>query len=108
MDELFQDKYRIPSPRLAPHDYGGTGEYFITICVDGRRPVFGELVKGSVRLNALGEVAKNFWSGIPQHYPNMSVDEFIIMPDHMHGIISLNQIVDAPRRLANTGPRDGG
>lgn len=108
MDELFNNKYRVPSARLTRHDYAGTGDYFITICVNLRLPAFGNLNPPIMNLNPLGQIAHQFWSEIPLHYPNMSVDEFVIMPDHMHGLISLNQIVDTPRRLENLASQGTG
>ena len=97
MTEKYKNKYRVPSARLDSYDYASPGDYFITICVDNHRSVFGELTAGTMRLNALGAIASKFWAEIPLHYPNMSVDEYIIMPDHMHGLLSLDHLVDDPR-----------
>ncbi|MBK7129110.1 MAG: hypothetical protein IPM74_03915 [Crocinitomicaceae bacterium] len=83
-------KYKIESTRLCGFDYTSAGSYFITICTKNRIPFFGQIVEGKMVLSEIGELAKTFWQEIPQHFPNAQLNEFIIMPDHMHGIICLS------------------
>ena len=71
------------------HDYAGGGSYFVTLCVADRRPLFGTVVNGRMSLNATGRAAAACWREIPAHFHMASLDEWIIMPDHVHGIIRI-------------------
>src|SRR4030043_2098428 len=73
--------------RLNGFDYSFPGHYFITICTQGRIPMFGDVVDYEMKLNQLGEIAHNFWLEIPKHFDNCELDEFIVMPNHIHGIL---------------------
>jgi REP element-mobilizing transposase RayT len=66
--------------------------YFITICVKNRDSVFGEIVDCRMNLNETGKIAGEFWLCIPEHFPNVELHEYIIMPNHIHGIIELLHI----------------
>ncbi|MFZ2189428.1 MAG: hypothetical protein WA057_02085 [Candidatus Magasanikiibacteriota bacterium] len=91
MGELFfKNKYRIPSSRLDGYDYSQNGNYFITICVHEKQHYFGEVVNGKMKLSPLGLVAQKCWQEIPGHFHHVCLDEFIIMPNHVHGIININ------------------
>lgn len=78
------------SIRLAGFDYADERAYFVTICAYGRERVFGEVVGEAVHLSAIGEMARDCWLLIPTHFPFVELDAFVIMPDHIHGIIILN------------------
>ena len=78
------------SIRLRGHDYAGRGVYFLTICVANNRPLFGTVVNGRMALNDAGRIAARCWREIPSHFPHATLDEWIIMPDHVHGIIRLD------------------
>ena len=84
---LYNDRYRIETTRLKGWDYSANGYYFVTICTRNRECLFGDVVDGEMRLSAIGEVVQNSWQGIPEHFPNARLDEFVIMPNHIHGII---------------------
>lgn len=73
--------------RLREYDYRQNGAYAITICVFQRRCAFGRIHNGEVHLNAFGCIAHDRWLAIPQHHPQVTIDEFIIMPNHIHGIL---------------------
>ncbi|MFM5987826.1 MAG: transposase [Sphaerospermopsis kisseleviana] len=75
------------SIRLKGYDYSQIGAYFVTICTHQRNCLFGEIVDGEMKLNTNGEVAKGCWLSIPRHFQNVELDEFVIMPNHVHGII---------------------
>ena len=77
------------SIRLKDYDYSMSGLYFITICCNDRMCIFGEIINGDITLNNLGNSAKECWLEIPDHFPNAILHEFIIMPNHVHGIIEL-------------------
>jgi hypothetical protein len=78
--------------RLKQHDYTSGCSYFITICTHNRSHLFGEIVDGSAVLNDTGKKAHQCWLQIPNHFPNAKIDNFIIMPNHIHGIIHMQQI----------------
>ena len=82
--------YGLGSKRLPRHDYSQPGAYFITICAADRRCIFGEVADGEIRLNKNGLIVAEQWARLPSHYPDASLDEFVIMPNHVHGIICLS------------------
>jgi hypothetical protein len=84
---LFRNKYRIESARLKGYDYSSPGEYFVTVCTDHHVNWFGTVIDGVVKYNDVGAIAQKMWMEIPNHYENVRLDEFIIMPNHVHGII---------------------
>ena len=86
---LFKNKYRIESARLKGWDYRAPGYYFVTIVTKGRIPYFGKVEGHDVRLSAIGEIAAQCWAENPQHHTGIELDEWIIMPNHAHGIIIL-------------------
>jgi len=77
------------SIRLRGHDYASGGVYFVTICTANNRPLFGTVVNGRMALNDAGRIAARCWHEIPSHFPHATLDEWIIMPDHVHGIVVL-------------------
>ena len=108
----FKDKYRIPSNRLQGYDYGMNGCYYVTICTKNREPYFGKIVNddnivemplmaslqmalpqmaplqmASLQKTTIGEIAEKFWLDIPNHFPFVVLDEFVVMPNHIHGIL---------------------
>ena len=89
------------SIRLKGYDYSQAGLYFVTICCDDRKHRFGKIDVGAgltpaqMKLNEFGMVAYNEWAKLRERFPNFELDVFQIMPNHMHGIIVLNDIVVA-------------
>ena len=75
------------SIRLKGYDYSQAGAYFVTICTKDRISLFGEINDGEMILNDAGIIAEQCWKDIPVHFPNVLLDEWIIMPNHIHGII---------------------
>ena len=94
MTEKFQNKYRIKSTRLQNWDYGSNAVYFVTICSQDREHYFGEITNGIMQLSEIGYLANKYWSEIPEHFPFVELDEFVIMPNHVHGIIVINKPVE--------------
>src|SRR5450759_489286 len=82
--------------RLPSYDYSQPGAYFVTICAAKRKPLFGSIVDGDMRYTPGGEIVRDKWAANDDHYPGLSVDEFIVMPNHLHGILMLS---DQPDRL---------
>ncbi|HLO84847.1 MAG TPA: hypothetical protein VK203_07520 [Nostocaceae cyanobacterium] len=70
------------------------GAYFITICTKARQCLFGNVVNGEIKLNYLGQIAFNCWQEIPEHFPHIELDVFIVMPNHLHGILLITEIVE--------------
>jgi hypothetical protein len=82
-------KHTRKSIRMPKYDYVSPGDYFITICTQNRANVFGNIANGAMVLNEWGMIAEKCWRGITEHYPNTSLHEFVIMPDHIHGIMEI-------------------
>ncbi len=83
------EKHHRRSIRLRDYDYSQSGAYFVTICSWSRECLFGDVVNGEMRLNESGEMVIRTWEDLPNHYGNVTLDEFIIMPNHVHGIVIL-------------------
>ena len=73
--------------RLPDYDYSQAGAYFVTICTKQRFPIFGRILKDEVQLNKNGQIISRCWSSIAEKYKNVRTDQFIIMPNHFHGIL---------------------
>lgn len=89
----FRNKYRIKSTRLKHYDYSTDGAYYVTICTLNRINYFGNIINSEMQLSKIGEMAKFYWEEIPKYYPYVTLDKFIIMPNHIHGIIIINKPV---------------
>jgi len=94
MNDKFLNKYRIPSARLQNWDYGWNGIYFITICTEGRDNYFGEITDGIMELSEIGIFAQQNWHKIADHFPFVFLDSFVVMPNHIHGILILDKHED--------------
>lgn len=81
--------HRRRSIRLKEYDYANVGAYFVTICVFQRECLFGDVVDGEIRLNECGMIVQDAWDDLPKHYSNVELDQFVIMPNHVHGILVL-------------------
>ena len=88
---LFKNKYRIESARLQNWDYGWNGKYFVTIVTKNHKHYFGKIDNAIMILNEFGKIAKKCWCEIPEHFPFVILDEYQIMPNHVHGIIEINK-----------------
>jgi len=73
--------------RLRGYNYSHAGAYFVTICTKNRECLFGRIVDEEMRLTMGGRIADKCWRNIPSHYPHVILDEFVIMPNHVHGVI---------------------
>jgi len=88
---LYQNKYRVESTRLKNYDYSSNGVYCITICTQNRECHFGHIRDYQMRLSISGNIAVKYWEEIPKHFQFISLDEFVVMPNHIHGIIIIDQ-----------------
>ncbi len=77
------------SIRLPGFDYSQEGSYFVTIVTKDREPLFGEIIDDEMRLNEIGKIVEFTWNDLIHHNPDIGLDEFVIMPNHIHGIIHI-------------------
>lgn len=102
----FRNTYRIPPARLAGWDYGQNGSYFITICTKNRKCWFGDVVEGRMILSEFGKIADQCWMDIPDHFPFVRLDVYVVMPNHIHGIVIIDKSIkynDDDRNLNHDG-----
>jgi putative transposase len=99
--EKFRNKYRIPSARLQNWDYGSNAPYFITICTANRENFFGDIEKKMI-LSEIGKIAHHYWYEIPNHFPFVKLGEFVVMPNHVHGIIIIDKSMPDPENSVET------
>ncbi|MBO0778599.1 MAG: hypothetical protein J2P37_07190 [Ktedonobacteraceae bacterium] len=93
---------------LPHHDYRQPGMYFITLCTLHRQPMFGRIADGNMHLNQVGTLAQAIWTSLPQRFTGVTLDTFIFMPNHMHGIIVITKPpvrIIQPPNLANIPDR---
>jgi REP element-mobilizing transposase RayT len=97
------EKPRRRSIRLREYDYTQVGAYFITVVACGRTALFGRITGGETRLNEFGRIVERSWADLPEHYFGVQCDAFVVMPNHIHGIIVLGEpIVGAGFKPAPT------
>ncbi len=89
--DKFKNRYRIATARAQWWNYGWNGAYFITICTKNRLHFFGEINNGTMVLSNLGVIANVLWHQIPNHNPVVELGDFVVMPNHIHGILKLNK-----------------
>ncbi|MFA6039821.1 MAG: transposase [Candidatus Peribacteraceae bacterium] len=94
---LFAGRYRNDSARCAPWDYSSTGAYFVTINTKDRIPWFGTVRNGIMGLSDVGSIVSEEWMKTPTIRPYVILDEWVVMPDHIHGIIVLHRRPDGER-----------
>jgi REP element-mobilizing transposase RayT len=83
------NKHHRRSIRLKEYDYAKTGAYFVTICTWQRQGFLGEVVNGEMQLSHYGDITQFYWHNLLNHHPHLELDEFVIMPNHLHGILVL-------------------
>jgi len=86
--QIFSMKHRKPN-RLRNYDYSQNGMYFVTICTKGKKCFFGKVVNSKMELNIIGKITRKYLIDIPKHRTEVTIDEFIIMPNHIHLIVEL-------------------
>ncbi|TSC52107.1 MAG: transposase [Parcubacteria group bacterium LiPW_72] len=84
------NKFRAESVRLQEYDYSMEGAYFVTICTKNKKMSLGYIVRGQFRNTPQSKIIQKCWLDLPKHYPNCVLDEFVIMPNHVHSIIIIN------------------
>ena len=96
MYPLFRNRQRYNSLRYAGRDYSLPGKYFVTICTAGTKEWFGEVKISKMYLSEIGHIASRMWYEIPVHFPFIGLDAFVVMPNHLHGIIVINRFIGTP------------
>jgi REP element-mobilizing transposase RayT len=111
LEERYKNKHHISSSRLTGWDYGSHGLYFVTICTKDRIRYFGEIVETCIedqyssflQNTDIGLIAQSYWLQIPEYYSFIKLDDFIIMPDHIHAIL----FIDKPGKTTWEGNKFG-
>jgi putative transposase len=83
------------SIRVKGFDYTTPGAYFVTVCVQNRACILGEVVDGAVQLSTPGLVAESWWCSVSNTFPSVEIDAYVIMPNHLHGILRFGSVDDA-------------
>ncbi|MEW6687027.1 MAG: transposase [Candidatus Edwardsbacteria bacterium] len=98
---LYKNKYRVQSTRLRDWDYTTSAYYYVTICTKDRKCTLGEFVNGRMRLSNIGKIAEEYLRRISEHFPHAKFDEYVVMPNHVHEIIIIeNDIVETCDRVS--------
>ena len=103
-------KHHRHSIRLKGYDYSQAGAYFLTLLVKNRECLLGEIINGQFQPNDFGRVIETFWDELPRRYPEIELDAFVVMPNHVHGIIvivgplSVRAIHELPLQLSQEPP----
>lgn len=108
MTDLYQNKYRIASIRLSYWDYRSNGVYFVTICTKNKKHYFGSInAQDQPVLTPAGDIAYRVWEEIPAHFPFVRLGPFVIMPNHVHGLILIQHTVEPEGNPEQVSPRKG-
>jgi len=104
----YKNKYRIASARWATWDYSSNAAYFITICTANRAHDFGQIQNGEMKLTPLGKSAQECWHEIPAHFPFVELGQFVVMPNHAHGVVIIAKMVETQNFASVRGPNKFG
>jgi REP element-mobilizing transposase RayT len=98
------DLYHRRSIRLPAHDYSGNGPYFVTICTIGRQSLFGTVKDGAMGMNELGWIAWEEWEKSAEIRKEIEIGPFVVMPNHLHGIVTINQDANSSTSIGGRKP----
>ncbi|WP_169239716.1 transposase [Candidatus Roseilinea sp. NK_OTU-006] len=101
-------KHHRRSIRLKGYDYSQAGAYFVNIVTQARACLFGDVVAGEMRLNDFGQVVHGVWNNLPNHYAGVELDAFVVMPNHVHGIVVIVGAGFKPAPTTTTAPTQHG
>jgi REP element-mobilizing transposase RayT len=91
MSNFIKGKYRSDTIRLQKWDYNWNASYFITICTENRAHFFGEIINKKIHLSEVGQIAQQIWLEIPKQFDYVKLEAFIVMPNHIHGIVHVSK-----------------
>jgi REP element-mobilizing transposase RayT len=100
---LFENKYRIETTRLKNWDYSSNGYYYITICTKNRECLFGNIAGEKMQLSTIGEIVLQCWNDSFVMRKELSCDQFVIMPNHIHGIVIIEKLVETHGNASGHG-----
>jgi putative transposase len=107
MTRYNPQRHHRRSVRLRGYDYSQPGAYFVTINVRDGECVLGDVVEGQVQLTAWGDIARGFWAQVPARFPHVSIDELVVMPNHVHAVIMIHESVQEGAMTAPVQVGDG-
>jgi len=90
--------------RLGGYDYGEAGFYFITICTQGRVQWLGRVVEGEMHVGAAGSIVQAEWDALPRRFPGLELDQFVVMPNHVHGVVRMCDKVEYHNQSRRANP----
>ena len=96
------DKHHRSSIRLKGYDYSQAGAYFVIVCTEGRQCLFGDVIDERMKLNEAGRMVQQTWENLPTRFSSVTLDTFMVMPNHVHGIIAI--VGAEPNRGAASSP----
>jgi len=100
-----EEPFHRRSIRLDRRDYSFPGTYFVTICAHERHSIFGRITSGKIIPSALGWLVRECWVAIPLHFVQVTLHEFVVMPDHLHGLMAIVRKVFKPPAITAARPR---
>jgi putative transposase len=98
----YKNQYRIETTRLPTWDYSSSGWYFVTICTKDQSPILGKITNGKMHLSRAGEIVAEEWVRTGTLRPNLYLDEWVVMPNHMHGILIMEGFETSQRDVSTT------
>ncbi|MDD5094035.1 MAG: transposase [Dehalococcoidia bacterium] len=98
------DKHHRRSIRLKDYDYSQAGAYFVTICIQNRECLLGDVLDGEMHLSQAGEMVIRVWDDLTVRYPAVALDEFVVMPNHVHGIVIVGALFVGAQQMAGIKP----
>ena len=98
----YQNQYRIETTRLQRWDYSSSGWYFVTICTKDHSPILGKIMNGKMHLSPVGKIVAEEWIRSETLRPNLSLDQWVVMPNHIHGILVIEGIKTSQRDVSTT------
>jgi REP element-mobilizing transposase RayT len=108
VSSLYKKRFSNKSLRLQKWDYGWKAKYFITINTKNRVRYFGKIQSKHMYLSVLGELAQTYWEMIPEKFSYTKLDEFVVMPDHVHGIVDINNPMNNNPTIIDNSKLGGG
>src|SRR5438045_9025810 len=85
------DRHHRRSHRLQGYDYSRNGAYFVTICVHNRECLLGEICNETLAFSEIGQAVERIWTEIPERFPSILLDEYVLVPNHLHGILQFTE-----------------
>ncbi|MBU0670655.1 transposase [Patescibacteria group bacterium] len=104
--DLFRNRYKIESTRLKNWEYSNPGYYFITICTYDRQNYFGKIKNQKMVFSKIGKITENCLIQIPNHFKNIKLDKFVVMPNHIHVIIRIMNNVETRQNDEHTSQKN--